>query len=92
MSAAERQQRSRWLRTLFNQMFGKRRDAFYAKQRWLREGEAKYVAFSLADCFFNCKTKTADYARWNLINEHVLDRLVEMEGDFRDDKPRRSKA
>jgi hypothetical protein len=86
MTPAERQQRSRWLRTLFNQMFGKRRDAFREKQRWLRNGEAKCVAWQLADCYFDYTTKTADYARWNAINEFVLDRLVELEDDFRDRK------
>jgi hypothetical protein len=94
MTPAERQQRSRWLRTLFNQMFGRRRDAFQEKQRWLRNGEAKCVAWQLADCYHDYSTHTANFARWNEINEHVLDRLVELEREFadlRDSKARHSK-
>jgi hypothetical protein len=92
MTPAERQQRSRWLRTLFDQMFGRRRDRFEEQQRWLRRGEPKFVAWQLAGVHFDYKTKTANFARWNEINEHVLDRLVALEQEFSDCKVPRSKS
>jgi hypothetical protein len=61
ITPAERQQRSRWLRALFKQMF-ERQSAYEIKQRWLREGDAKCVAWELADVHFSYKTHIADFA------------------------------
>jgi hypothetical protein len=85
MTAAERQRRHRYMKGWIDWQINKimRRYPRPAYQHnWNRTGPVDVLANEYAYANFNLETKTADFQRWNEINERVLDQLVWLERDW----------
>jgi hypothetical protein len=85
MTPAERMRRHRYMRGWVDMMLKRmmRRHPKPAYQHnWNRTGPVDILAYEYAYANFNLETKTADFQRWNEINERVLDQLVFLERDL----------
>jgi hypothetical protein len=79
MTGAERQQRYRWNKAILKKWCDRWKSK--AQVNWLRDGEPELIANMLAHIHFDMATSTANYERWNAINEAVLDTLAQLERD-----------
>jgi hypothetical protein len=81
MSGAERMRRYRWARAFFKGLADRHR--VRRQVNWLRDGRADMVAAELADTCFDWERHLPNYDRWNEIHSNVLERLAQLENDFR---------